>query len=141
MQTEPIATMQSMDALHIVVTLSLFLVNVMFTHLISQRSLPARLCHVGHEMVYMSAAIVVSHLFTVSTGARLVPVVALFPYLVLWALTLVLTRRALELGDVRLHPLTGVTLILGGVALFGALSGRVEAALQQCLPYGRTGLP
>jgi hypothetical protein len=141
MHTEPLATMQSINFFHVVVTLSLFLVNVMFTYVISHDGLPARLCHVGHEMVYMSAAIVVSHLFTAPASSRVVPIIAMFPYLALWAVTLVLTKRVIELGRLHLHPLTGVTLLLGALALFAALSGLVEAELHRFIGFAPVGVP
>lgn len=134
-QTEGLSALHSVDSLHVVVTLSLFLVNVLLTYLISNDGLVVRFSHVGHEMVYMSAAIVASHLFTASASNRVVPAIAVFPFLALWLFNLALTRRVFELGRRTLHPLTGVTILVGVFSVFAALAGLVEAILLKYFPH------
>jgi hypothetical protein len=90
-------------------------------------------------MVYLGAAIVASHIFT-ATENRLIPIVAVFPFIVVWVITLALTKRIIEIGHNRLHPLTGATLILGIVAVYFSLTGSVEAAVATLAPHSSTTL-
>lgn len=132
----PIGGLRFLDVIHVVLTLSLFVFNVLLTHLIGPSRFWTRLKYLGPEMVYLAAAIVASHVFTFQGWEAVVPIVAIFPYIGLWILALILTKESVAVGRDQLHSLTYINLLIGGVAVYCALAGAVEGGLTRLLPHG-----
>ena len=131
MPAVPQSVLETLGFLHVFLTFLLFGINLLFTHLITQDGFVARLKFLGHEMVYLAAGIVLSRIFT--SNNKLAIVVALVAYILVWLLTIVLTKRVLELGHQRLNPLIGVTLCLGAICVLLALGATVETYIGQMI--------
>lgn len=114
--------------MHLGLTLVLFFLNLILTQLISTDRFIGRLKYVGHEMAFLACGIVLSRLFTASTGdARAIILAVLVFYLSLWILTLFLTRLVLSNAPIMLTPLIGATLLLGFATVACSLRGVVES--------------
>jgi hypothetical protein len=114
--------------IHVGLTLVLFFSNVLLTQMISTDRFIGRLKYVGHEMAFLACGIELSRLFTVNTGDnREVILAMLFVYVLLWILTVFLTKKVLSNAPIMLTPLIGATLAIGLGSVACALSGVIDS--------------
>jgi hypothetical protein len=121
--------------LHLVLTLTLFIANMLLNHLLGGHTFIGRLKYVGHEMAYLASGLVASHLF-VSGSVRdsLVTVVTVVIYLVVWIFIILMTRRVIQINPKRIDGLTCATIFVGILSIWSALSSFVETQVSRGLP-------
>lgn len=117
-------TSTTFNVFAIIVVLALFMLNIIWTTIISNSGIISRLRFAGHEMTYLSCGIVASGILVSSDASDVIVVlVTLLVFLVLWAGVLALTREVIQSNKRGMHPLTGVTLLFGLTSVWLALTG------------------
>ena len=110
-----------MDTLHVILTLALFAINIIFTHIIS-KDFNVRLRYIGHEMAFLALGISAARIFSLDLKIVLVSFVI---YFLLWAITLLLTQQVIDTG--KLHrPQTYFSIAIGAVCAYSATSEYLE---------------
>jgi len=117
-----------MDTMHLIVTLGLFGINILLTHMISRKDFIGRLRYIGHEMTFLSLGIVTARIFLVSMNIVFITVMI---YLFVWICTLWLTQQVIDAK--RVVPQMFFTIVIGGVCVYSAASSLVENFLSSRL--------
>lgn len=112
-----------LDSAHVILTGGLFLLNLLLTSFITKGSFVGRLRYVGHEMVFLSLGLIAARIFL--KPDYLVWGLTLFVYIIVWALTLLLTKQVMDRDD-KLYPQIVMSLIAGCFSVYFAADGYVE---------------
>jgi len=121
--------------MHICITIAFFVINILVSILIEREAfLPRRYKHIGPELVFLALGIATTHLYLATSPKMLIAtILAMTFYLVLWLLSLVITRSIIENTLNKVYSLASIALLLGVVSLYLALAQTVDLLIQNKL--------